>query len=122
MRSMWFTLWVQELFCLHILRGGGNNADISCLLGLKQQLVVDGHVLHAQVVQRLAVRDHHRHQIPGQGPLRAPWLTEAEDHIRLGGLAASLHGVLEGGGEAVSVVEDLGLFLLLKDVRVLHGR
>ena len=88
------TLGVQEMFCLHVFRSGGYDADISGFLSLKQELIVDGRVADSQIVQCLAVCHHYCHQVLGQRTLRPPGLPQAEHHVRLRGVATPLHGVL----------------------------
>ena len=118
MRGARVPLGVQELFCLHVLRGGRYYADVPRLLRFKQQFVVDGYVPDSKIVECLAISHHNRDQVPCERFLSAPRLPEAKHYVGLRGLATPLGCILKRGCELVWIIEDFSPFFLLEDVCV----
>ena len=102
---------VQKSLGLNICLCRWNYSNILWLLSLKQQLVVNDRILDTEVIQSSAVGYHDSDQVLWQHPLPTPRLAEGEYDVRFGCPGDGCPGLLEGGEEAVSVVEDLGLFL-----------
>lgn len=113
---------VQKLLSLHILRCGCYDPDVLSFLSFKQQLIMNGCVLHSQVIQCFTVSDHHSDQVFSERSLSAPRLTQTKNHIWLRGLDTPLHCILQGRSESVRIVEHSSSFLFLQTVGVLHGR